>query len=518
MANRVYSAVERASGQTLPNESAETAAEDKIPDFPVECLPPMLEREARGIGELCGVPLAMSGPMVLAVASASIGKGLRVRSLPGRITPANLFILVSKTSGSGGSVTFKHATKPIFGMQKTLRKEFEEQKKPRAEAKRAVLTSQIESLKSKAKRAVESEEREQIEAELAVLNAQLVKAEKECIGKILCVDDVTPEKLAAMLSDQDETMAQINSDAADALGSILGTRYNDGKHTPESIWLKGYTMEPHLQFRQNGNNVQLEAPCIAMLLLVTPDKIQELFRNSRLTNGGLLPRFLSCDSGAKPVPLDTNAVDAQHKLPSDIYEPYKAAIFAAIQGYRICAADKPYETNMTQRAFHLVVEDWNRFCSAVDGTRDYPFEARHTENAIRISLVLHTFRHVDINSHPAVHHGHEHPVDGETFRDAVRIRDWFNLHQENLRKSQRAFADDDAWGTAQAIMRNRSPQFGITSRDLYTGRRVCGTAAEAQRLLAQWKTEGRIESFERKPAEGAGRPTTAYRLAPLSRR
>jgi hypothetical protein len=48
--------------------------------------------------------------------------------------------------------------------------------------------------------------------------------------------------------------------------------------------------------------------------------------------------------------------------------------------------------------------------------------------------------------------------------------------------------------------------------------RVCRNADEAQRLLTQWETEGRVESFERKPAEGSGRPTTAYRLAPLGRR
>src|SRR4029077_14185101 len=76
--------------------------EDALPEFPVECLPPILEREARAISELCGVPLAMSAPMVLATASASIGKGLRVQSLPGKVTPANLFVLVCKTSGSGG--------------------------------------------------------------------------------------------------------------------------------------------------------------------------------------------------------------------------------------------------------------------------------------------------------------------------------------------------------------------------------------------------------------------------------
>jgi hypothetical protein len=103
-------------------------------------------------------------------------------------------------------------------------------------------------------------------------------------------------------------------------------------------------------------------------------------------------------------------------------------------------------------------------------------------------------------------------------RSALQIRDWFTQHQDALRTPQRAAADDDAWHKTQAMMRDRSATVGITARDLYNGRRVCRNADEAQRLLTQWETEGRVESFERKPAEGAGRPTTAYRLAPLGRR
>ena len=75
-------------------------------------------------------------------------------------------------------------------------------------------------------------------------------------------------------------------------------------------------------------------------------------------------------------------------------------------------------------------------------------------------------------------------------RDALRIRDWFNQHQDALRTPQRAAADDDAWDKAQAMMRDRSPAVGITARDLYNGRRVCSDSETAQRLLTQWETEG----------------------------
>ena len=108
-------------------------------------------------------------------------------------------------------------------------------------------------------------------------------------------------------------------------------------------------------------------------------------------------------------------------------------------------------------------------------------------------------------------------LDEQTLRDALRTRDWFTLHQENLRKPQRAAADEHARLKVKSLMLDRSPAVGITARDLYNGRLVCADAETAQKLLKQWTAEGRIEEFQRKP-EGAGRPTTAYRLASLGRR
>ena len=457
--------------------------------------------------------------MVLAVASASIGKGLRVRSLPGRITPANLFVLVCKTSGSGGSLTFKHATAPLVGMQQTRRREFEENEKPRNDAERAVVLSQIEELKRKSRRA-EAGEREQLVEELAQLNESRAQIEKR-MSPLLYVTDVTPEKLAEMLSENGETLAHIDSDAGDALGIIDGTRYSDGRHTQESLWLKSYTGEATVIFRKSGNPVHLVAPCLSVLFVATPDKVQGLFRNSRLTSGGLLPRFLVCDPAARPVPLKVST-DVRHTLPTDVSQQYEAAIFAALNRYRFSAADDPDEIDMVPNARGLLIEDWNSFCAANNGTKDCPFEARHTENAIRIALVLHTFRHVDIERRSEGTFGarmqaHNRSVDEDSVRDALQIRDWFNRHQENFRTPQRAAADDDAWHKAKAMMGDRSPTVGITARDLYNGRRVCSDSETAQRLLTQWKNEARIESFERKH-EGAGRPTTAYRLAPLGRR
>jgi len=555
MSKREYSAAERAAeaSKTAGNDAQaeeETPAADLrdtgpaptpedgaskdecIPDFPVECLPPVLEREARAISELCRVPLGMVAPMILATASASIGRGLRVRNAKrGITTPANLYVLICKTSGSGGSVTFRLVTAPFVGIQKVLRREFEQKEKPRLDAEHSDISQQIAAAENRLKKTSDAERSEIIDR-LTKCNAKLAGLEKRRHGKILFVTDVTPEKLAEMLSHNGETMAHFDSDAADALDIILGTRYGDRANAHDSLWLKSYTGEHFSIGRKNSPSVHLDEPCLAVLFLATPDKVQELYRTPRLTTGGLLPRFLACDPDARPMPIDAANCDAPAILPTDVAQPYEAAIFAATHRYRlfwneepdnIDEADKieatPDEIEATPDALQLIGEDWNRFCAVAKGGADAPFEARHTENAIRIALVLHAFLHCGIEQRGAGTYnarmlGHEHRLDAETMRKALRIRDWFNKHQEKLRAPERAAADDSAWERAESLM--RSMPAGITARDLYTGHRVCPDAASAGRLLAQWLEQGRIVAFLRKP-EGAGRPTTAYKLAPKVR-
>ncbi len=492
----------------------ERGSEPRLPDFPAECLPPALAAQARAIANVCRVPLAMSAPMILATASASLGRGVRVCALPGRVTPPNLFVLVCKTSGSGGSLTFNHATTPLVGVQKTLRREFEENEKPRLDAERADLAQQIEVTKRGLKGAAD-DDRSTLLDTLTAHNSKLAELEKRSAGRLLYVTDVTPEKLAEMLMEQGEALAHLDSDAADALGIILGTRYGKGDHTQDSLWLKSFTGEPVAIFRKNGEPIHLDAPCLAVLFVATPDKVQELFRTPRLTSGGLLPRFLACDPGARPMPLDGDD-DAPHALPTEAAQSYEAAIFTAVQRYRISAEDDPDDISITPGARQLVRADWNRFCAAASEGADSPFEARHVENAIRIALVLHAFRHIAIEqrapgTYGAKMHGHEHPLDEETMRNALTIRDWFSTHQRAFLAPQRVAADDASWEKAEELVKPRAREVGITARDLYIGHRVCRDAASAERLLSEWKEEGRIESFEREH-KGAGRPATAYRL------
>jgi len=91
--------------------------EGKVPPFPVDALPPILRNQAKAISEVSRMPLDLVAPMVLATASACLGRGLLVRSAPGRVTGPNIYLLVVKPSGAGGSTAYNHATAPLRGFQ-----------------------------------------------------------------------------------------------------------------------------------------------------------------------------------------------------------------------------------------------------------------------------------------------------------------------------------------------------------------------------------------------------------------
>lgn len=510
MENRTYSAMARVEEDAVEDSS--------LPDFPAMAFPPVLRQQAFGISDVLGVPLGMTAPMVLAVASASLGKGLQVRSLRGNVTPGNLYILTCKGSGTGGSCAYRHATAPLAGMQAALRREFENEKKPGLDAEKTWVTVQIEAVRRKL-RDQKGESRELVQ-ELADANRELADLERGLAEPLLMASDATSEGMANLLSTYGgETMAHFDSDAADAIGSILG-RYGDRKHCSDSLWLKAFSLEPITIVRKHSGTIQLERPCLAVLFVSTPDIVHKLFRHERLLEGGLLPRFLVGDPKATPVPIDPTRAGEFRPLDSEVSQPYEAAVFACLNTFRFKANDNPHVVAMQPEALEVFAHDWNRICDQENGEETLgPFQARHTEQAIRIGVVLHAYENISIEQRsPGTYgveavRGHLERVSVDTARKALEIRDWFVAHQNQFLEQRRVETEDAKWEKTKLMLadRDKFPK-GVTLRDLYTGRRVAANKAEAERLTRDWIREGRIKPVKRKP-DGAGRPTVAYVLA-----
>ena len=505
---RRYSATQREEDPGTPNVPEE---------FPITCLPRILRRQAEAIAEVCRVPVAMSAPMVLATASAAIGSGLVVRSILGKLTRANLFILVAKASGTGGSSAFGKATAPLSGLQALLRREFEEDEKPGLEARQERIEADIQRLRASMKK-LEDEEIGQLEEDMKKAKRDLAEVEKLLHDPLLIASDATSEGMSELLEIYGECLSHFDSDAADALGTILG-RYQEGNHVSDSLWLKAYQGEESAIVRKGKRTIHLSAPCISLLFLVTCDKAEELYQKKRLVEGGLLARMLVCDPKAKRTPIPEETAGEAIEMPTDVTQPYEAAAWAVARAYRLQGDENgdPYKIDMDSAARTIFARDYNRTCQSVNPeAEEDAFDARDTENAIRIALTLHAFRGVEIRHEGGgvykveALRGHECPLEEATARDAIEIRDWFRAHQRAFLEPRKVAEDDDRWSKMKILLHDLPK--GATLRDLYRGRRIADDKAEAERLVEIWMEEGRLKSEERKP-DGPGRPTTVYSLA-----
>jgi hypothetical protein len=496
--------------------------EESLPPFPVEYCGPIVRRTAQGISDLVGVPLSMTAPMILSILGASIGKGLELNTnLFGRIARANTFTLVCKSSGSGGSQCYRLVVAPFMGVQQTLRREFKAREHTiSAEIKR--LTVRVKSLETEMKQLKNSSD-EKVN-EMAEVLAKLEKEQKKR-HPLLLVTDITSEKLGELMVEYGETLAHLDSDAADALAIISGERYgrNTG-YSSTAIWVKGYTGDYHSQHRKNGPPIELESPCLNVLFLTTPDVVRKLFSVSRFTSNGLLPRFLSCDPRAQPVSY-TEENAGKQVLPSRISESYESWIFSLVNCYRLPPQQgtEPYRVELSKGAHELLTKDWNEFCAGHTGD-ERPYESRHTENLSRLSLQLHSDWTTvqeelsDISWHSKCH-AHEQPLTEQTMYGALQIRNWFNGQQDWLRAPQRVDMENKLWEKMEALLRDhprRGSNAGVMRRDLYRNRRVCSSKEIAEQLLQSWLNKGKICPIERPTTSAGGRPTTAYVLGPLN--
>ena len=507
--------------QEIPGHQQEADELQQPKGFPVGALPPVLEEMATAMANVLHIPVDLTGPLVLATASAAIGKGCQVRSFKENVTAGNLFMLFVANSGVGKSSAFRLASAPIFGRQALLKREFEETVKPSLQTEHDVASAEVETLKRSLKDKSGEERQETIQA-MKEARVKLAALERKLKHPLLITNDSTSEGMAKLLSENGETLWHCDQDAGDAVASIL-SRYSESGGTQESLWLKAYSGEPHFITRKNADPIVLSSPRLTLTFIMTPDLAGKLFANDRLAQGGFLARCLVCNPRVKAREITVEEARESRAIPSAISQAYEAAMFGALETYRLGDfCENPPTIGLTDAALELLVEDSNAIVRAVDGDHD-PFSSRQVEQAVRISLVIHLFNRIVVEQKetPGTYGcrsitGHEEPIPKEVMRAAIMIRDWFRDHQAGFLAPQREGVIEAKWDKARRML--LSIPNGITARNLYNGRAVAKDKKEAEELLGRWTAEGRLVPFQPEKKGGRGAPPpTHYKLPPLSR-
>jgi len=476
------------------NGTGHHSGEPEAKPFPLHCLPQSIGAMARAIAETERTPAALAGVCTLGFLSASLGRGLQIQSGPGRFTRGNLFLVASAESGSGKSETFRHAARPFFEFEAEALERWRVSKSPGLAAEKDILESEIRTLGAKAGKLELAGERADLKQKLQEKKAALAKLEAELHAPSFTVEDVTTEKLAALLAANGEALASVSSDAGSIVNNLLG-RYSKGERTDETIYLKGWSGDfCRVDRVKNPEPILLKSPCLAALWLVQPDKVESLLAVQSLSDGGLIPRVLVCHTNAEPLEIEGETP----ATPARTLSAYVKTIRGLLERYRLADEAETIQPSVEARAalnahFNEIVRRRRADLRDV-GT----FAARWGEQAWRLAVCLHA------GTWGA--EAHEQGLELDTAERAIELAEWFASQQLEILAGGRYAARRKKRDEVLELLAE-NPK-GITGRDVQRAR-ITRTADEARELLAMLETEGALHGADLQP-EGGGHVSRVF--------
>jgi replicative DNA helicase len=257
--------------------------------FPIDILPRWAQEHVRAEAEFLQVPLDLPGALLFAATSAAVTNKLVIRVKLGWDEPVNLYLIITLPPGDKKSSAFRRAFIPIYMFERETRDGLASQIEAAVDELR-IRKRTVKHWEDKLVRASADDARakanENLESATTLLSEHRVpKAPR------LTADDVTTERLAELLSENDEKMAILSSEA-DIL-DILGGRYSRDGTANFGLYLKAFTGDSVRVDRVDRNRppISLDAPLITLCLTTQPTVIEGLARKKEFRGRGLLARI-----------------------------------------------------------------------------------------------------------------------------------------------------------------------------------------------------------------------------------
>lgn len=501
MTSRIYKPTQQPRALEKPQHgqprSATAHDSDEAKPFPLRTLPKPVADMAQAIADTERTPVSLAGVCTLGFLSAAIGKGLDIQSGPDRRTRGNLYLLASAESGSGKSESFRHAAEPFNEFEGDLLEAWRASTLPGLAAEKDILEAEIGKLKKEAGNAEGAGERGEIKAKLEAKKAALAEIEAQLHAPAFTVEDVTTEKLAALLAANGETLASISADAGAIVNNLLG-RYSNIDRTDESVYLKAFSGDfLRVDRQKNPEPVLLKSPCLAALWLTQPDKLETLLGKKELTDGGLIPRLLVCHTNAEALEI----VEGATGIPAEVSAAYRRTIRDLLKAYRL--ADEPRTIQPSPEVLALLNEHFNAIVARRRGElRDVTsYAARWNEQAWRLAVCLHA------GEWGAQSHGQA--LEVETAARAIELANWFSTQQLEILSGGRQAGRRQLRDAVLLLLADKPT--GITARDAQRAR-LQPRAEDCLALLLTLEAEGALVSRETQP-EGGGHSTRLFTKA-----
>ncbi|HNY71660.1 MAG TPA: DUF3987 domain-containing protein [Syntrophorhabdus sp.] len=475
--------------------------EIETPEIPCTLLPGYLGEYCRAVTDSAQTPQGLAVMFGLATVAACLQKRFEVCPFGDDYTePLSLWTVTALDPGTRKTKVKNDITAPLVEWEQEKAREMEKDIK-RVKTKRDINFKQIEQIKNKAAKPEASD----LDKE-GYLN-DIMRIERDTPDEIhtprIFSDDVTPERLQGLLSDNGERMALLSDEGG--VFEVMAGLYNNGR-VNMNVFLQGHAGSPVRVDRQ-GRTVVLDKPALTFGLAVQPEVISDLAEGSksRFRGNGTLARFLYC------IPKSTvghRDISRRVVIPESIRAEYHAGIMSLLNIEPVFdekGKERPRILTLSKDAR----DAWIQFSQYIESKQGPQGEFYTIQDwtsklpgaALRIAGLLHV-----------VEHGTGIPtIEGKTIEPALDICDLLIKH------AQAAFdlmGEDPASTDAKVVLEWIVSQgkFSFTQNEAIRGIRRFRYIERLEKALKVLTARHIISEPMRKNT--GGRPSISYTVNP----
>jgi hypothetical protein len=274
-----------------PWEPPHPLPEGERPEFPIQELPEPLSSIVNALAWATQTPLALAAIMVLCVLATALAKVIAVMVRPGWVEPVNLYGLVSLASGNRKSAVVSAVGKPLREHE-IAEAERLQIAVAQARARREVAEKRLEKLKAKLATEDDRDEILRLQADVNDLTERLlVDPELQVpIAPRLLMDDCSPEKLAAMMTDHHGRMGVLSAEGG--IFQIIAGRYSDRQADSLDLFLKAHAGDDMPIDRIGRETKALRAPALTIGVAVQPHVLSGIAAHPGFRGTGLVARYI----------------------------------------------------------------------------------------------------------------------------------------------------------------------------------------------------------------------------------
>lgn len=372
-----------------------------LPTFPVDALLPAVREYVKAVAETTQTAVDMAAVASLAILSICLQGKYRIWGKPDWSEPLNTYCVIVLPPAERKSAVMALMTAPLEDYEQEINSAMDAQI-IESQMKKAVLEKERRMLEDKVSKG-------KAEASELADKAKEISSFREIQPLKLFVDDVTAEKLASVLAENNSKAAIVSAEGG--IFDILNGIYT--KNVNIDVFLKGHSGDTIRVDRIGRASESILHPTLTMLLAVQPEVLNGLMSNGTFRGRGLTARFLYA------MPKSSLGIRAFHTNPID--ESVKIEYTKLIRS--LLEADGKEEPITLSGEATAVLEKLfrdteSRFQSDLSEIADWA--GKYVGAVLRIAGLLHATQHhgfLDFTE-----------VSGETMENAVRIGEYFLEH------------------------------------------------------------------------------------------